>query len=330
MTLSIVRNHCLWGSEVKVSCRYLCLFLLAVLSSWTCLADAESIVMEQLKTAGLDVGYDETKQRFVVIGTAERKLPDLSRALFDKARNDLGKIAALNARRELMYMLDIRVKAKDTVKTTVKAGMTVNEIRSVIEHFSKVKLSGCKVLCSAESYDKSTGTYQVALAIGWSQKVFIDAEKTSNSEWRSVDDDDRYEAWCKKNDLSTMIGSRDFTDTDGVRRYVGIGVTDVDGLTGKPLVMAMKKAVAKAKENLIFSLSVDAAAHDAAQRMVRETSDGVTESRQLWEKFENMVFATYSGAFVNRNQREVYSAIVTNPITGRKMQVSVYGVTAAK
>ena len=170
----------------------------------------------------------------------------------------------------------------------------------------------------------------MALAIGWSQKVFIDAEKTSNSEWRSVDDDDRYEAWCKRNDLSTMIGSRDFTDTDGVRRYVGIGVTDVDGLTGKPLVMAMKKAVAKAKENLIFSLSVDAAAHDAAQRMVRETSDGVTESRQLWEKFENMVFATYSGAFVNRNQREVYSAIVTNPITGRKMQVSVYGVTAAK
>ncbi|MCQ2390408.1 MAG: hypothetical protein MJ240_03190 [Kiritimatiellae bacterium] len=313
-----------------MSCRHLFLFLVFALSSWACLADAESSVTEQLKNAGLDVGYDEAKQRFVVIGTAERKLPDLSRGLFDKARNDLGKIAALNARRELMYMLDINIKAKDTIKATVKAGMTVNEIRSVIEHFSKVKLSGCKVLCTAESYDKSSGNYQVALAIGWSQKVFIDAEKTSKGEWRSVDDDDRYEAWCKRNDLSGMIGSRDFTDTDGLRRYVGIGVVDVDGLKGKPLAMAMRKAAAKAKENLIFSLSVDTAAHDAAQRMVRETSYGVTESRQLWEKFESMVFASYSGAFVNRNQREVYSTIGTNPLTGRKMQVSVYGVTASQ
>lgn len=311
-----------------MSGRHLVLALILAATAFHCLADAEHDVTERLKEVGLEAGYDETRHRFVVIGTAERKLPDLSRALFDKARNDLGKIAAMNARRDLMYLLDIRVKAKDSVKTVVKSGLTINEIRSVIEQFAKMKLSGCKVLCTAESYDESSHVYKVAVAIGWSQKVSANAMETSQREWEDADDEDHYVAWCKKNDLSTMIGSRDFTDSDGKRRYVGIGAVDVDGLKGRPLVMAMKKSEMKAKENLVFALSVDAAAHDVAQRFVREISEGGVEARQVWEKFVNEALAEYKS--VLRNQKEVYTATVQNPLTNRKMYVSVYGVTAAK
>lgn len=308
--------------------RHLILALVLAATAFRCVADAENDVEGRLKEAGLEVGYDEAKQRYVAIGTASRELPDLSRALFDKARNDLWKIAALNARRDLMYLLDVRVKAEDSVKAAVKSDLSVNEIRTVIEQFAKMRLSGCKVLCTAESYDESSRVYKVAVAVGWSRKASTTAAETACREWENVDDDAHYVAWCEKNDLSAMLGSRDFTDSDGRRRYVGIGAVDIDGLKELPLARAMKKSEMKAKENLVFAVSVDAAAHDVAQRFVREISDKEVEARQVWERFANEALAECKA--VLRNQKEVYATTVRNPVTNRKMYVSVYGVTAAK
>lgn len=308
--------------------RNLLLMLLLAPVSFRCFADAERDVARRLEVAGLATGYDETKRRFVVVGIAERNLPDLSPAAFDKARNDLWKIAMLNARRDLMYLLDIRVRAKDSAKTVVRTDLTVNEIRTVIEQFAKVELHGCKVLCSAESYDEFSHAYQVAMAIGWSEKVSNAAAETSDMGWTDVDDKDRYVGWCKENDLSSMIGSRDFTDSDGRRRYVGIGAVDVDGLRGRPLAMAMRKAEMKAWETLTYALSVDASAHDVAQRFLHEISVGGMESRQIWAKFVNEVLVRHSG--YHRNLKTVYAATVLNPITNRPMHVVVCGVTAAR
>lgn len=312
-----------------MSGRYLISFFAAAFLAWASLADAEGEVVSRLNRAGLEIGYDKGRQRFVVVGTAECELPNLSGSSFDKARNELGKVAALNARRELMQMLDMRLHAAETSEMSVKPDQTVNEVRSVIETFSKVKLTGCKTLCTAESYDRESGLYQVAVAIGWSEKSSASAGRQIDAAWSDVDDEAVYVAWCKKSDLSAMFGSRDFTAEDGLRRYVGIGSSDVEGLTGAALARAMKKAALRAKENLAYSLSIDAAAHDVAQSLVREVFDGEEDdSRQIWEKFESEVFAKCR--ITLKNQKEVYSATVRNPATGRRMHVSVYGVTAEK
>ena len=309
---------------------FLCGVVVAFGCEHVCRADAESLVLEKLELAGLETGYDEDLHRFVVMGTAEKHIETLSTSsLYDKTRNDLGKIAALNARRELMYMLALQVRAKDSVNARYTRNGSLAEIRMVIEHFASMRLSGCKTLCSAESYDRNTGAYQVAVAIGWSRKVALAAINTCASDWVRIDDEAVYEAWCKKNDLSAMIGSRDFTDDKGVRRYVGIGASDIDGLRGVSLSMAIKKSAMKAKDNLVMSLAVDSAAHDVAQRFIREFSNGGIEGRDLWERFSVEVFARCNMELRNHKVIDVDSPIVTNPATGRKMYVSVVGITAA-
>lgn len=301
--------------------------LLMIFSGRSCLADAESLLVSKLEKAGLAVGYDEERQRFVVVGTAEKHTGMLPVSdLFDKTRNDLGKQAALNARRELMYMLALQVRARDSVDAVYTAGRSLAEIRTVIEQFSSLRIVGCKTLCTAESYDGESGVYQVAVALGWSSKVARDASNTVVADWARTDDEADYEAWCNKNDLSSMIGGRDFTDEKGVRRYVGIGTVDIDGKNGKMLAMALKKARLKALENLTVSLSVDAAAYDVAQRFVKEVSIGKVEARDLWERFSSEVFAHCRLEL--KNHKEVYSATVSNPVTGRQMHVSVVGLTA--
>ena len=301
--------------------------MLTLFSGRSCLADAESLVVSKLEKAGLEVGYDEERQRFVVVGTAETHTGTLPVSeLFDKTRNDLGKQAALNARRELMYMLALRVRARDSVDAVYTSGRSLAEVHTVIEQFSSLRIVGCKTLCTAESYDGESGVYQVAVALGWSRKVACEASSAVAADWARTDDEAVYEAWCSKNDLSSMIGGRDFTDEKGVRRYVGIGVVDIDGKKGKMLAMAYKKARLKALDNLAVSLSLDAAAHDVAQRFVREVSFGNVEARDLWERFSSEVF-THCRLEL-KNQKEVYSATVNNPVSGRQMHVSVVGLTA--
>lgn len=301
--------------------------LLMIFIGRSCLADAKSMVVSKLEKAGLEVGYDEERQRFVVVGAAEEHTGTLPVSmLFDKTRNDLGKKAALNARRELMYMLALRVQARDSVDAVYTGGRSLAEVRTAIEQFSSLRLSGCKTLCTAESYDGESGVYQVAVALGWSSRVARDAANAVVADLERTDDEAVYEAWCNKNDLSSMIGGRDFTDEKGVRRYVGIGAVDIEGKKGKMLAMAFKNARVKAQENLVVSLSVDAAAHDVAQRFVKEVSYGNVEARGLWERFSSEVFA--HSRLELKNQKEVYSVTVSNPVTGRQMYVSVVGLTA--
>ena len=303
--------------------------VVALAMAGACLADSESTLKQMLKKNGLRIGYDRKEKRLVSIGVAERRIANpATNAGFDKDRSDLSKIAVLNAKKELMFNLSVQASGKDVAAESVVNDVRAASVMSVMKLFSTMELCGSKVLCSAESWDEAEGVFQVSVAMGWSEKMAARANKAlSDSLKLDVlelgDDDPQWIAWCEKNDLSTMVGCRQFTDAEGHLRFVGISASNVEGLSGVKLKMAMRKAGLNALGHLAFSLYSDNIAKDTATRYLKEFDSCGQSSTLSWDNFTSEVLSKCKATIM---AHEVYSNTLTYPVTGRKMYVSVYGL----
>ena len=306
--------------------------LLALVSVGVCLADSEATVRQMLKVSGLKIGYDRKEKRIVAVGVAQRQVSSpATNPDFDKVRNELSKIAVLNAKKEVMFNLSLSASGKDLSASTTINDESARLTVSIMKLFSTMDLRGCEVLCSAESWDRPENLFQVTVAVGWSVKAADVANKVmSDSEKLDVlrlDDDEEWETWCEKNDLSTMVGCRQFMDSHGHKRYVGIGAANIEGVTGIKLKFAMRKAGLTALENLVFSLYSDNIAKDTATRYLYELETRGGSSDVSWSKFTTEVISKCKMKIM---AHEVYSETKQYPITGGKMYISVYGVAIKK
>lgn len=303
--------------------------LLALAAAGVCLADSEATVRQMLKGNGLKVGYDRKEKRFVSIGVAERRIADpATKAGFDKDRSDLYKMAVLNSKKELMLNLSVQASGKDVVAESSVNGVRAVSVMSVMKLFSTMDLRGCKVLCSAESWNEVDGVFQVSVAMGWCEKTTARANKALTDSVKLdvldlEDDDPQWISWCEKNDLSTMVGCRQFTDAEGHLRFVGISASNIEGLDGAKLKTAMRRAGINALGHLAFSLYSDNVAKDTATRYLKELESCGESSTLSWESFTTEVLSKCKATVM---AHEVYSATKHHPITGCKMFVSVYGL----
>lgn len=285
-------------------------------------ADAERMILEKLSQAGLELGYDGENNRYLAVSVVRANIPNPSTFVaFDQKRSLMGKTAVLNARRDILYMLSVRVKTSDKVDYELCAKNSVKHTKSVIEQFASRKMIGCKTLCTTESYDAESCEYQVAVAVGWSEKVDSNTERVWGGGDNSVDENQIGE-WLKTHDLSVMVGWRDFVSADGRAYCVGIGQADIEGLTGSERVRAIRNAQMRAFSELAFAYDLDVVASDVATRVLKEWNLDGLESRVLWEKFAAEIMGSRHGA-VQAN--EVYSVVLIHPITGTQKNISVYG-----
>lgn len=130
-----------------------------------------------------------------------------------------------------------------------------------------------------------------------------------------------WKAWADKQDFAFVFGPRTFVDSKGVRRYVGIGVADVEGKQGAALVSAMRLARVKASRNLLFSTFSDLEATEFVEQTLT-TRDGVLEG--LDNDVRNRIAQRCNSKHLFDD--EVYTVTVNHPLTGRAMFVSVAGV----
>lgn len=296
--------------------------------------DSYDKVNSMLKEAGLKVGYEKGKSRIVKIGSAERIIVDPKQEpLFYKIRNDLGKIAILNAKKEVMFNLSLQTKGEDVVAVEVAVDSEMNAyesmmMKSVMEAFSELKAAGCKVLCTAESWDPESHIYSVSAAVGWSVKACAMATKTlniNNIDNASVDKDNlEWKQWFASNDVSAMLGSRDFRSLNGARRFIGIGSADCEELTGIKLKNAMRVADMQAIGNLAFSIYSDTVAKDIAKRYAEEMRTSGGSTSRAWEEFCSEIIKRCS--INSLPASHMYSKMAVNPITGKRCYLSVYGI----
>lgn len=305
------------------------IFVVSLVMSGVVFADSESTLGQMLKKSGLRVGYDQKEKRFVAIGVAERQIASpATNPKFDKIRSDLSKAAYLNAKKEVMFWISAKAIGKDRTESVSINGDHTTLTVSIMELFSKMSLRGCKVLCSAESWDPAENLFQVSVAVGWSEKAADVANKvmvnSASMDVAQLDDDDpEWEDWGGKNDLSTMVGCRQFTDSQGRVRYLGIGAANVEGVTGLKLKSAMRRAGLNALECLVLSLCSDTAARDVATQYLKDMESSGGSRNISWDQFSSEVMARCKMPIM---AHEVYSVTKPHPITGAKMYISVYGV----
>lgn len=297
-------------------------------SSATASVNAEDAVRAFLSKHGIQEGYDATRNRFVFVGDCARELPNLDSPDFVKTRELAFLVAVLSAKRELIGALERKISVDETVSVSEKSGKTEQTSKSVVDIFSGRLVRGCTVLHSEESW--ADGVYRTAVAIAWSEKLekaALAAFSGKGAETTADENDAEWDAWVRRTDYAHRIGPAQFTDSNDVYRYAGIGCADVEGKTGKALLWARKAAEKKAEQSLVYSLWADTIAHDRAISIVRERASAEREASEAEEDFVSDISQACAGRHVKK--RKVFEGEVVNPLTGRKMYIYVAGIDPA-
>lgn len=200
-----------------------------------------------------------------------------------------------------------------------------NEIKNDVVMTSKMPLLGAYTLLQAESWDKSAGVYEVAVAVVWSPKLEANALKLVQGDLTPSDNKGQFSAddWVDQQYLPCMIGSRRITDNEGHAIYIGIGAEDI---SGSVMDRKAKKALAdtdaiQAVSRALFS---DIDTYREASRNLKEYTDDLATNK------EKLTDVTVSKQNVNlKGCSRLTSMECEHPITGRKTYVSVYYVDPA-
>ncbi len=287
---------------------------------------AEAIVRKSLMERGIETGIDTKKGRYVFVGTCERDISDpLSEKNFLLIRAECAKIAELHARSKIMQARQTTISA--SVSTGVQSYDHVSRryTKSMLEAIAADRQSGATVLTSAESWDGKR--FQVAVAVGWSKKLEetgMRLQAATLPTGDSVADDGEWKKWADSVNLPMALGSRQFKDAQGRRRYVGIGMSDISGKSGAQLKEAMTLAKMAARENLAFALYSESVSHQVAASVVQEIDAGGLSEKDAWETYTSRVMRTCKGKILRGH--EVYSNEAIYPLTGSMIYISVYGI----
>lgn len=302
------------------------ILLLAVLAALPLFSAerARDRVRADLKKSGIRVGVSFKDKSYVFIGyhAAETNL-----STHVAMRESFYQRAVLRAKHDLLKARRTTVTAGDTVQMLDDGVQSVILTKSTCKYLSEAQLHGSSVIASAESWDADKGVYEVAVAVAWSRKLEADGLRAAGRGLPSgdeVEDSPEWEKELSKLHLAGVIGSRQFVDSQGKRRFFGVGAADIEGRRGKQLRDAVRIAELRAARNLGFALHSDAALQDTAVSVLKMMNSGGLSETEAWEEFVMRVSQRCARTIMGH---EVFSAdTVVHPLTGHRLYISVYGV----
>ena len=287
---------------------------------------SEAFVADCLSEAGFRIGFDRETKKLVQTATATRAVDTISDADFTKLRDELAMTAILDAKAKIAHLLHDQVTAREVTELILdEEGMEIVYRTAVYEAVSKRTFLGMTVLCTAESF--RDGVYSVTAAVGWSPQMEksvrnqLKAHAISTDPREIGDPSPEWAIWAKNQDFAFVFGPRSFVDTNGVRRYVGIGFADIEGKTGGSLATAYRLARVKATRNLLFSVFSDLEAAELIEQTLT-TRNGVLEG--LDTDVRNRIVQQCHSKHIFDD--EVFRTTVVHPLTRHKMIVSIAGI----
>lgn len=271
--------------------------------------------MKALAANGLKCGFNSKSNIWVDIGVVVFEMNLDERQHFQANRNRLHKIAYLNAQRRLVRSMGVRMSAKSEMRTSGDCNVALQEIREFSEAYAQRVLCGCRVLCVEEEW--RNGELSVAMAVGVGKDAKEQIATTETNACGEMDED--WRQWLAGENLGTLSGARQFRDSRGRIRRVGIGLADVQGLSGENLATALQLAQIQAVQSLAFAMYADVAIKEVLEKGMASTdSDSVA-----WERFSYSVIqrcSIYTPPCV-----EVFDGDVVCPLTGRKLHMTICG-----
>ena len=186
---------------------------------------------------------------------------------------------------------------------------------------SSMPLLGATVLTQAESWNRTTGDYQIAMAVLWSPKLQNEAKALASGNPLPADKPGKLSAkeWVAKQDLLAMVGPRRFVDKDGNAIVVGIASRDITGLHGQKVTIERQKADTDAINRLATSLMCDLETFRELQQNFTEYDDA---SSDVMEKLANKIQSRT--AFVLQGVLPLSSKEGFHPLSGRNTYATAY------
>lgn len=213
------------------------------------------------------------------------------------------------------------IKAADAIPRKA-----VNESTSKTELMSKMPLLGAQVLRQAESWDRTEGTYEIAMAVLWSPKLQEEAKNLAAGTPVPSEKKGKFSAreWVKQQDLLAMAGPRRFIDKNGNTILVGIASRDIAGMPTTKVGLEEKKAQTEAMRYVATSLMCDLETFRTVTQNFAEYEDGSAEAEEhLRETIASKTSLNISGV-TKLGEKEGFHGI-----TGRKTYAVAYYMDAS-
>ncbi|PVZ70653.1 hypothetical protein [Pelagibaculum spongiae] len=210
------------------------------------------------------------------------------------------------------------------------AGEVKLESNSKVSALAKAPLLGATILAQAESWDAEEEEYQLAVLVVWSEKLEKAAQnillgkvvKTKSKKGRTINE------WSKTQDLSTMVGSRQFRDKDGVRWFIGAYGTLLEGSSS---AKRKAKGIADimARKEVAVSLFADLETHKQATiaMQTRGTELGGKDSTTVASSFAEKTRQSIENRQIS-GMSKLLSRKVKHPVSGQNLYVVLYAISS--
>lgn len=203
---------------------------------------------------------------------------------------------------------------------------------SFVRKEARMPLYGASVIMQTESWDKTTGRYQVAVLVTWS-KVLEEAARAiaTGNEYKTNPGKKSISDWLADQDLGSMVGPRQYVDDEGNRWFIGISSRRyASSMNSTAREKARDLAEMSASQMAVFCVYADLESFKEAKAVVETRGDADEESEEEDVAAESMakkLSQTFQKKKVNGLQ-QLASEEAENAISGETVFVKVYGINA--
>lgn len=262
----------------------------------------------------------------ILLDAAIRKLDETysSKDIEQKQRDDLAK-AKQRYEEGMAEMASLEEQA-----STIQ-GKVSRSFSSEISKHAKMPLFGATCIAQAESYDEDNEEFQVAALFCWSKSLEASARATLLNEPVELTKKPKKQSlveWLQGQDLSVMVGPRQYLDHEGKRYFIGISARP-QGKNSVKNEMNQDLANMFATQMAVFSLKADVESTKKAKQLMQDrSSSGDINKGSVSTVAESMEKALSQGfeKTIIRGESRLYDTVVTHPISGEKMYVVVRGI----
>jgi len=199
---------------------------------------------------------------------------------------------------------------------------------------SRMPIFGCTGLAQAESIiQEGSGKYKlkVAVLMVWSKKLQEGATAILEGKDVTYAPDKKGRAvreWLHEQDLSTILGSRQFIDKDGKMWFMGASSRLREGNTTAKR-SAEIAAEMSARSNTVFSLVAESSMNRNASAVGKTIENPKGEEKvEAPEKTGEMLSASFTNVQINGVQK-LFAREISHPLLNRKAYTMIYGVNTA-
>lgn len=211
--------------------------------------------------------------------------------------------------------------AKAVAKANAVPREPINETTSSAKLLSKMPLLGATVLTQAESWDRTDGVYEIAMAVLWSPKLQQEAKALASGNPEPSEKKGKLSAqeWVARQDLLAVVGPRRFTDKDGNAIVVGVAARDLAGIPVVKMKPAKQLADTDAMKYVATSLLCDLEAFREAKQSLAEYADDSSKATEsISDKISSKTDLQLSGVLRLGTKEGLH------PISGRKTYAVAY------